>query len=158
MVDSEDRYCTEKASSVQSAILYDCDAKALSKWFRPGQSVPLMIKWRCCPELVQFHGFRSVEVLLITPPGSPKNCPEANGGSVRVQISPSRPACVYMVSQDSVQVEISPVQSKSSLGFWPSPLRSTSCFSPRTLWVGLCEFHLKFWVVVSWFVWIPLVI
>ncbi|KAF3506800.1 hypothetical protein F2Q69_00007576 [Brassica cretica] len=41
-----------------------------------GQSVPLMIKWRCCPELVQFHGFRSVEVLLDTPPGSPKNCPK----------------------------------------------------------------------------------
>ncbi|KAF3563089.1 hypothetical protein DY000_02017417 [Brassica cretica] len=28
-------------------------------------------------------------------------------------------------------VQSSPV--KSSLGFWPSPLRSTSCFSPRTL-------------------------
>ncbi|KAF2553378.1 hypothetical protein F2Q70_00036841 [Brassica cretica] len=104
MVDYEDRYCTEKASSVQSAILYDCDAKALS-----------------------------TGSVLITPPGSPKNCPEANGGSVRVQISPSRPASVYMVSQGSVQVEISPVMSKSSLGFWPSPLRSTSCFSPRTL-------------------------
>ncbi|KAF2583331.1 hypothetical protein F2Q68_00005440 [Brassica cretica] len=46
-----------------------------------GQSVPLMIKWRCCPELVQFHGFRSVEVLLDTPPGSPKNCPGGKGGS-----------------------------------------------------------------------------
>ncbi|KAF3591270.1 hypothetical protein DY000_02025979 [Brassica cretica] len=62
-----------------------------------GQSVPLMINWRCCPELVQIHGFRSVEVLLDTPPGSPKNCPEAKRGSVRVQISPSRPVSVYMV-------------------------------------------------------------
>ncbi|WZZ26880.1 hypothetical protein YC2023_010281 [Brassica napus] len=50
-----------------------------------------MIKWRCCPELVQFYGFRSVEVLLDTLPRSPKNCPEAKGGSVRVQISLSRP-------------------------------------------------------------------
>ncbi|KAG5374496.1 hypothetical protein IGI04_042176 [Brassica rapa subsp. trilocularis] len=57
MVDSEDRYSTEKASSVQSAILYDCDAEALS-----------------------------VEVLLDTPPGSPKNCPEARGDqSIPVQ-------------------------------------------------------------------------
>ncbi|KAF2608548.1 hypothetical protein F2Q68_00045354 [Brassica cretica] len=112
---------TEKASSVQSAILYDCDAEPLSKSFRPGQSVPLMIKWRYCPELFQFHGFRSVEVLLDTPPGSPKNCSGAKGGSVQVEIS-------------SVQ------SSKSSLGFWPSPLRSTSCFSPRTLsWSNFCD-------------------
>ncbi|WZZ78953.1 hypothetical protein YC2023_099525 [Brassica napus] len=60
-------------------------------------SVPLMINLRCCPELVQFYGFRSVEVLLDTPPGSPKNCPEARGGSVRVQISLSRPVGFYMV-------------------------------------------------------------
>ncbi|KAF3582725.1 hypothetical protein DY000_02030737 [Brassica cretica] len=39
-----------------------------------------MIKWRCCPELVQFYGFISVEVLLDTQPGSPKNCPGAKGG------------------------------------------------------------------------------
>ncbi|WZZ73142.1 hypothetical protein YC2023_084512 [Brassica napus] len=56
-----------------------------------------MIKWRCCPELVQFYGFRSVEVLLDTPPGSPKNCPEAKGGSVRVQISLSRLVSFFMV-------------------------------------------------------------
>ncbi|KAF2571476.1 hypothetical protein F2Q70_00002540 [Brassica cretica] len=56
-----------------------------------------MIKWRCCPELVQFHGFRSVEVLLDTPPGSPENCPEARGDSVRVQISLSRPVSFFMV-------------------------------------------------------------
>ena len=70
MVDSEDRYSTEKVSSVQSMILYDCEAEALSNTIRPGQSVPLMIKWRCHPELVQFHMFGSVEVLLDTPPGS----------------------------------------------------------------------------------------
>nr|VDD08647.1 unnamed protein product [Brassica oleracea] len=56
-----------------------------------------MIKWRCCPELVWFYGFRSVEVLLDTPPGSSKNCPEAKGGSVRVQISLSRPVSFFMV-------------------------------------------------------------
>uniref|UniRef100_A0A0D2ZRN7 Uncharacterized protein n=1 Tax=Brassica oleracea var. oleracea TaxID=109376 RepID=A0A0D2ZRN7_BRAOL len=95
MVDSEDRHWTEKAS----------------------QSVPFMIKWRCCPELVQFHGLISVEVLLDTPPESPKNCPEAKGGSVRVQISPSRPVSVYMVSRGSVQVEIIAVQSSRPLGF-----------------------------------------
>ncbi|KAF3601625.1 hypothetical protein F2Q69_00034949 [Brassica cretica] len=42
-----------------------------------GQSVSLMNKWRCFPELVQFYGFRSVEVLLDTPLGSLKNCAEA---------------------------------------------------------------------------------
>ncbi|KAF3558000.1 hypothetical protein F2Q69_00014007 [Brassica cretica] len=55
------------------------------------------IKWRYRLELVQIHGFRSVEVLLDTPPGSPKNCPGAKGGSVRVQISPSRPVSVFMM-------------------------------------------------------------
>ncbi|KAL0772238.1 hypothetical protein Bca101_037389 [Brassica carinata] len=78
-----------------------------------------MIKWRCCLELVQFYGFRSVEVLLNTPPGSPKNCPEAKGGSVRVQISLSRPVSFFMVkprfcpSRD----QISPVQLSRPLGF-----------------------------------------
>ncbi|KAF2612107.1 hypothetical protein F2Q70_00011383 [Brassica cretica] len=47
--------------------------------------------------IVLFYGFRSVEVLLDTPPGSPKNCPEARGGSVRVQISLSRPVSFFMV-------------------------------------------------------------
>ncbi|KAF3538063.1 hypothetical protein F2Q69_00023015 [Brassica cretica] len=64
---------------------------------KPSHSVPLMIKWRCCPELVQFYGFRSVEVLLDTPPGSPKNCPEDRGDSVRAQISLSRPISFFMV-------------------------------------------------------------
>ncbi|KAF2547029.1 hypothetical protein F2Q70_00023610 [Brassica cretica] len=133
MVDSEDRYSTEKASSVQSSILYDCDAEALSRSIRPRKSVSLMIKWRCCPELVQFYGFRSVEVLLDTPSESPKNCPEARGCSVRVQISLSRPVSFFMVKPRFCpsQVQSSPV--KASLGFWPSLLRSTSCFSPRTL-------------------------
>ncbi|WZZ28402.1 hypothetical protein YC2023_011803 [Brassica napus] len=78
-----------------------------------------MIKWRCCPELVQFYGFRSVEVLLDTPPGSLKNCPEAKGGSVRVQISLSRPVSFFMVkprfcpSRDQFRT----VQSSRPLGF-----------------------------------------
>ncbi|KAF2570336.1 hypothetical protein F2Q70_00002379 [Brassica cretica] len=61
----------EKASSIKSAILYDCEAEALSNSIRPSLSYSPTIKWRCCPRLVQFHGFRSVEVLLDTPPGSP---------------------------------------------------------------------------------------
>ncbi|WZZ31206.1 hypothetical protein YC2023_014607 [Brassica napus] len=119
MVDSEDRYSTEKASSVQSSILYDCDAEALSRSIRPRKSVSMMIKWRFRLELVQIHGFRSVEDLLDTPPGSPKNCPEARGGSVRVQISLSRPISFFMVkprfcpSQD----QFSPVHSSRPLGF-----------------------------------------
>ncbi|KAL0687586.1 hypothetical protein Bca4012_087263 [Brassica carinata] len=48
MVDSEDRYSTEKASFVQSTILYDFDAKALSNSIRPSQSyslqVPIILK------------------------------------------------------------------------------------------------------------------
>ena len=132
MVDSESRYSTEMAGSIQSTILYDCDAEALSKSIRPGQSVSLMIKWRFCPELVQIHGLRSVEVLLDAPPGSSKNCPEAKGGSVRVQISPYRPVSFTWSSRGSVQVEIS---QDVHLGFLPSPLRSTSCFSPKTPWV-----------------------
>ncbi|WZZ72802.1 hypothetical protein YC2023_084172 [Brassica napus] len=86
MVDSEDRYSTEKASSVQSTIIYYCDAEALPKSIRPSQSYSLMIKWRCCPELVQFHRFRSVEILLDTPPRSPENCPEARGGSRYLEV------------------------------------------------------------------------
>ncbi|KAF2551736.1 hypothetical protein F2Q68_00033695 [Brassica cretica] len=66
-----------RPNSVKSAILYDCEAEDLSNSIRPSQSYSPTIKWRCCPRLVQFHGFRSVEVLLDTPPGSPKNCPEA---------------------------------------------------------------------------------
>ncbi|KAF3538087.1 hypothetical protein F2Q69_00020638 [Brassica cretica] len=97
MIDSEDQYFIEKASSVQSMILYDCDGEALSKSVRPSQSYSPTIKWRCRPGLVQIHGFRSVEVLLYTPPGSLKKCPEAKGGSVRVQISPSRPVSVFMM-------------------------------------------------------------
>ncbi|WZZ15453.1 hypothetical protein YC2023_108542 [Brassica napus] len=88
--------------------------------------------WRCCPRLVQFH--RSVKVLLDTPPKCPKKCPAAKGDSV--QISLSRRVSFFMMkprlcpSQD----QSSPV--KSSMGFWPSPLRSTSCVSHRTLVLG----------------------
>ncbi|KAG5375401.1 hypothetical protein IGI04_039997 [Brassica rapa subsp. trilocularis] len=119
MVDSEDRYSTEKASSVQSSILYDCDAEALSNSIRPSQSYSPTIKWRCCTRLVQFHGFRSVEVLLDTPPGSPKNCPEARGGSVRVQITLSRPVNFFMVKPRLCprQDQSIPVQSRRPLGF-----------------------------------------
>ncbi|WZZ36162.1 hypothetical protein YC2023_019563 [Brassica napus] len=90
-------------------ILYDCEAEALSISIRPGQSYSVMVKWRCCPE-VQIHGFRSVEVLLDTPPGSPKNCPEAKGGSVQVKISPSRPVSVFMIKPRLRSVQSSPVK------------------------------------------------
>ncbi|KAF3537308.1 hypothetical protein F2Q69_00024514 [Brassica cretica] len=106
MVDSEDRYSTEKASSAQLTILYDCDFSSTGS----DQSK-----------------FCSID----TPPKSSKNCPEAKGGSVRVQFRPYRPVSVYMVkpifcpSQD----QFSPV--KSSLGFWPTLLRSTSYLSAK---------------------------
>ncbi|WZZ59935.1 hypothetical protein YC2023_060042 [Brassica napus] len=72
-----------------------------------------MIKWRYCPELVQFHGFRSVEVLLDTLPRCSKSYPEAKRGSVRVQISPSTPVSVYMVKPRFCQSrdQFSPVHS-----------------------------------------------
>ncbi|KAF2588375.1 hypothetical protein F2Q70_00039922 [Brassica cretica] len=78
-----------------------------------------MIKWRYCPELVQFHRFRSVEVLLDTPPGSPKNCPEAKEGSVRVHISLLRPVSVYMAKPR----------------FCPSRDQSSTVQSRRSSWV-----------------------
>ena len=121
MVDSEDRYFTEKASSVQSAFLYDCEAEALSHSICPSQSYSPTIMWRCFPRLVQFHGFISVEVLkLDTRPGRPTNCPEAKGGSVRVQISRSRPVSFYMVK----------------LSFCPSRDQSSSVKSSRPLGFG----------------------
>ncbi|WZZ81632.1 hypothetical protein YC2023_102204 [Brassica napus] len=130
MVDSEDRYSTEKASSVQSTILYDCDVEDLCNSIRPSQSYSPTIKWRCHPKLVQIHEFISVEVLLDTPPGSPKNCPEAKGGSIRVQISLSRPVSFFMVKPRSVEVEISSVQSSQDvpwcfLGLVPSGFKET---------------------------------
>ncbi|KAL0706531.1 hypothetical protein Bca4012_072957 [Brassica carinata] len=78
-----------------------------------------MIKWRCCPELVQFYGFISVEVLLDTPPGSPKNCLEAKGGSVRVKISLSRPVSFFMVKPriSPSRDQSSPLHSSRPLGF-----------------------------------------
>ncbi|KAL0655165.1 hypothetical protein Bca4012_075749 [Brassica carinata] len=76
-----------------------------------------MVKWRCCPELVQIHGFRSIKVLLDTPPGSPKNCPEAKGGSV--QISLSRPVSFFMVKPR----------------FCPSRDQSSTVKSRRPSWV-----------------------
>ncbi|WZY71933.1 hypothetical protein YC2023_004173 [Brassica napus] len=126
------------ASSVQSAILYDCDAEALSNSIRPSQSYSPTIKWRCCPRLVQFHGFRSVEVLLDAPRESPKNCRGAKEGSV--QISRSRRVSFFMMkprlcpSQD----QSSPVQSRCPLGFGqvlydqPAASRLEHCHIGRT--------------------------
>ncbi|WZZ50354.1 hypothetical protein YC2023_050461 [Brassica napus] len=83
-------------------------------------------------------------------PGSPKNCPEAKGGSVRVQISLSRPVSFFMVkprfcpSRD----QFSPVQSSRPLGFGhvlsdqPATSRLEHCE------LVLFEFRLEFRVVL----------
>ncbi|KAF3595586.1 hypothetical protein DY000_02025125 [Brassica cretica] len=99
-----------------------------------------MVKRRCCPELVQFHGFRSVEVLkLDTPPGSPKNCPRAKGGSVRVQISLSRPVSFFMVKPRFCpsRYESSPLQSSRQSGFGQVPviLKDSFIAGGCTIWV-----------------------
>ncbi|KAF3524410.1 hypothetical protein F2Q69_00047148 [Brassica cretica] len=54
----------------------------------------------------------------------------------RVQISPSRPVSFFMVKPRFCPSQVQSIPVKSSHGFWPSPLRSTSCFSPRTLIFG----------------------
>ena len=69
--------------------------------------------------------------------GSPKNCPEARGGSVRVQIGLSKPVSFYMVkprlcpSQD----QSSPVQSRRPLGFGQVLSDQPAAYRQRTLWV-----------------------
>ncbi|KAF3585883.1 hypothetical protein F2Q69_00030638 [Brassica cretica] len=89
--------------------------------FRPGvfEVSSLLIS---CQRLGKINGFRSVEVLLDTPPGSPKNCPEARGGSVRVQISPSRSVSVYMIKPRFCPSLDQSTPVKSSIAFWPSLL------------------------------------
>ncbi|WZZ27065.1 hypothetical protein YC2023_010466 [Brassica napus] len=113
---------------------------------KPRHSVPFMIKWRCFPELVQFYGFISVEVLLDTPPGSPKNCPEAKGGSVRVKISLSRPVSFFMVkprffpSQDqskSRSVQSTPFKSSLGVDRVPVIFKDSVVAGGRTIWSSL---------------------
>ena len=114
VVDSEDRYSTEKPSYVESTILYDCDVEALSISIHTSQSYSSMMKCRCCPELVQFYGVRSVEVLKFdTPPESPKICPESREGSTRVDFSPYQ----YQGRLCPIQDQSSPFQSSRPLGF-----------------------------------------
>ncbi|KAF2589004.1 hypothetical protein F2Q70_00038597 [Brassica cretica] len=131
-------------------ILYDCDAETLSNSIRPSQSYSPTIKWRCCPRLVQFHGFRSVEFLLNAPLGSPKNCPEAKGGSVRVQISLSRPVSFVMVKPRFCpsQNQSSPVQSSRPLGFSEVLSDQPAASRLEHFELVLCEFHLEFRVVL----------
>ncbi|KAF3573792.1 hypothetical protein F2Q69_00059743 [Brassica cretica] len=111
------------------------EAEGSGNIYRKGQSVPFMIMWRYCPELVQFHGFRSVEVLLDTPPRSSKNCPEAKGRTVRVQIRPSRPVSVYMVKPRFCprRDQFSPVQSSHPLGFGQVSSDQPAAYRQRTL-------------------------
>ncbi|KAF2582548.1 hypothetical protein F2Q68_00004558 [Brassica cretica] len=102
----------------------------------PGQSVPLMINWRCCSELVQFHGFRSVEVLkLDTPPRSPKNSPEAREGSTRVEFIPDQYQGRLFPSGD----QSSPVKSSRPLGFGQVFSDQAAAYQHRTLRLGLTE-------------------
>ncbi|WZZ27499.1 hypothetical protein YC2023_010900 [Brassica napus] len=70
------------------------------------------------PQLISSHPDLSVEVLLDTPPESPKNCPEARGGSIRVQISLSRPVSFFMVKPRLCRRkdQSSPLQSCRQLG------------------------------------------
>ncbi|KAF3533721.1 hypothetical protein DY000_02040518 [Brassica cretica] len=90
--------CGARSAAAHASGTMRSDTQSATNLKQIGQSVPLMIKWRFCPDLVQFNGFRSVEVLKFdTPPGSPKNCPEAKGGSVRIQISAYRPVSFFMV-------------------------------------------------------------
>ncbi|WZY99635.1 hypothetical protein YC2023_071964 [Brassica napus] len=96
------------------------------------------VKWRCSPELVQIYGFRSVEVLLDIPSGRPKNCPEARGGSVRVQISPSRPVSVFMIKPRVCpsRGQFIPVQSRRPLGFGQVLSDQPTAYRQRTLVLG----------------------
>ncbi|KAF3556139.1 hypothetical protein F2Q69_00012415 [Brassica cretica] len=96
-----------------------------------------MVKRRCCQERDQSHGFRSVKVLKFdTPPGSPKNCPEAKEDSVRVQISPSRPVSFFMIkprfcpSRD----QLSPLQSSRPLSFGQVFSDQPAAYRHRTLY------------------------
>ncbi|WZY86946.1 hypothetical protein YC2023_033330 [Brassica napus] len=68
-----------------------------SRYIKIPHDLSSFIRIQTCPNQVKNVREKSVEVLIDTPPGSPKNCPEARGGSVRVQISPSRPVSIYMV-------------------------------------------------------------
>ncbi|WZZ15336.1 hypothetical protein YC2023_108425 [Brassica napus] len=139
------------ASSVQSAILYDCDAEALSNSIRPSQSYSPTIKWRCFPRLVQFHGFRSVEVLLDIPPKCPKNCPAAKGDSV--QISLSRRVSFFMMKSRLCpsQDQSSPVQSSQGVPWVPVIFKDSFSAGGWTIWyvrdppiLGLCRGELVF--------------
>ncbi|KAF3554769.1 hypothetical protein F2Q69_00011918 [Brassica cretica] len=91
--------------------------------------------------IVLFYGFRSVEVLLDTPPGSPKNCPEARGGSVRVQNSLSRPVSFFMVKPRLCprQDQSSQLQSYRQLGFGQVFSDQPAAYRQRTLGPGLTE-------------------
>ncbi|WZZ15062.1 hypothetical protein YC2023_108151 [Brassica napus] len=88
MVDSEDRYSTEKAMEVLPRVSLEPQVQISRSSARYSA-------------------------------GSPKNCPEARGGSVRVQISLSRPVNFFMVKPRLCprQDQFSPVHSRRLLGF-----------------------------------------
>ncbi|WZZ52681.1 hypothetical protein YC2023_052788 [Brassica napus] len=109
MVDSEGRYSTEKQDSVQSEVLYR------------ERSVP------------QVQISQSSEVRYST-----GRFEELSRSGRRFCPSPDQSveACQFLhdeaeVMSNSRSAQSSPV--KSSIGFWLSLLRSTSCLSPRTL-------------------------
>ncbi|WZY86966.1 hypothetical protein YC2023_033350 [Brassica napus] len=82
-----------------------------------------MIKWRCCLELVQFYGFRSVEVLL-----------RWEARRTVHKLDQSVEACQFLHGEAKVVSKTRSVQSspvKSSIGFWPSLMQSTSYLSAK---------------------------
>ncbi|KAF3594335.1 hypothetical protein DY000_02027483 [Brassica cretica] len=100
MVDSEGRYSTEKQDSVQSVILYDCEISQSSE--------------------VQYSAGRFEEL-------------SRSGRRFCQRPDQSVEACQFLheeaeVMSNSRSAQSSPV--KSSIGFWLSLLRSTSCLSP----------------------------
>ncbi|KAF2531156.1 hypothetical protein F2Q70_00029701 [Brassica cretica] len=73
--------------------------------------------------------------MLDTPRRSPKNCPESRGGSVRVQISLSRPVSFFMVKLRLCprQDHSSPVKSSHPLGFGQVLSDQPAAYRQRTL-------------------------
>ncbi|KAF3495313.1 hypothetical protein DY000_02052800 [Brassica cretica] len=124
---------TEKASSVQSTILYDCDAEALSRLFRPrpvssfDDQVEVLFRVSTVPW---------VQISRSNARNSTGKSDELSRSLRRFCPSPDQSveACQFLhgeadVLSKSISVQSSPV--KSSIGFWLSLLRSTSCLSAK---------------------------
>ncbi|KAF2564300.1 hypothetical protein F2Q70_00017627 [Brassica cretica] len=93
------------------------------------------------PQIISSHPYLSVEVLLDTPPKSPKNCSKAKGGFVRVQISLSRRVSFFMMKPRFCPSpdQSSPVQSSGPLGYGQVFSDQPAAYRQRTLRPGLTE-------------------